>query len=89
MSPSYQKHLQEILSEITAAGLSKKERVIATPQGADIAVSGGAHVLNFCANNYLGLADHPEVVRAAHAALGLRAGLRAVHLRHAGDPQGT
>ena len=69
MSPSYQKHLQEILSEITAAGLSKKERVIATPQGADIAVSGGAHVLNFCANNYLGLADHPEVVRAAHAAL--------------------
>ena len=69
MSPSYQKHLQEILSEITAAGLSKKERVIATPQGADIAVSGGAHVLNFCANNYLGLADHPEVVAAAHAAL--------------------
>jgi len=69
MPPSYREHLRRILAEISAAGLSKKERVIATPQGADIAVSGGAHVLNFCANNYLGLADHPEVVKAAHAAL--------------------
>jgi len=69
MPPSYKAHLLSVLSDISAAGLEKKERVISTPQGADISVSGGAHVLNFCANNYLGLADHPEVVAAAHAAL--------------------
>jgi len=69
MSPAYKEHLQKILSEIGSAGLTKRERVIATPQGAHIAVAGGARVLNFCANNYLGLADHPEVVAAARAAL--------------------
>ena len=69
MPPSYRDHLARLLAEISAAGLSKTERVIATPQGADIRVTGGARVLNFCANNYLGLADHPEVVEAAHAAL--------------------
>ncbi len=69
MPPSYKAHLRKVLDEISAAGLSKRERIITTPQGADIAVSGGASVLNFCANNYLGLADHPEVVAAAHAAL--------------------
>ena len=69
MPPSYKAHLQKVLSEISSAGLSKRERIISTPQGADIAVAGGARVLNFCANNYLGLADHPEVVAAAHAAL--------------------
>lgn len=69
MTPSYQAHLQNILSGIGSAGLTKRERVIATPQGAHIAVSGGARVLNFCANNYLGLADHPDVIAAAHAAL--------------------
>src|SRR6202789_3110138 len=69
MPPTYKEHVLRVLSEIGSAGLTKRERVIATPQGAHIAVAGGAHVLNFCANNYLGLADHPSVVAAAHAAL--------------------
>jgi len=69
MIPAYKAHLQKILSDISSAGLAKRERVISTRQGASIAVSGGARVLNFCANNYLGLAGHPEVIAAAHAAL--------------------
>ena len=57
------------ISEIREAGLYKNERVIATPQEAHIKVAGGPDVLNMCANNYLGLADHPEMIAAAHAAL--------------------
>ncbi|WP_447004944.1 glycine C-acetyltransferase [Saccharothrix isguenensis] len=57
------------LDEIRAAGLYKAERVIGTPQNAAVRVGSGAEVLNFCANNYLGLADHPHLVRAAHEAL--------------------
>jgi len=67
--PAYREHILKTLSEIGSQGLTKLERVISTPQGSHIAVAGGARVLNFCANNYLGLADHPEVVAAAHAAL--------------------
>ena len=58
-----------MLAEIEAAGLLKHERLIGTPQGAHLALADGRRVLNFCANNYLGLADHPEIVAAAHAAL--------------------
>ena len=60
--------LRSTLDEIRAAGLYKAERVIATPQQSTIAV-GSAEVLNLCANNYLGLADHPDVVAAARDAL--------------------
>lgn len=60
--------LRETLDEIRAAGLYKSERQLASPQSAHVR-SGGADVLNFCANNYLGLADHPDVVAAARSAL--------------------
>ncbi|WP_106828724.1 glycine C-acetyltransferase [Parabacteroides pacaensis] len=53
------------LEEIKAAGLYKNERIITTPQKADIKVNTGKDVLNFCANNYLGLSDHPRLIRAA------------------------
>jgi len=60
--------LQTTLAEIKAAGLYKTERELASPQGAHVR-SGGRAVLNFCANNYLGLADHPQLVAAAKASL--------------------
>lgn len=59
----------QTLAEIDQAGLTKPERVLSTAQGAAIAVGAGAEVLNFCANNYLGLANDPRIVAAAHAAL--------------------
>lgn len=62
-------HFKKTLEEIEAAGLTKRERVIRTPQGAAINAEPGGEVLNFCANNYLGLANHPEVVAAAKKAL--------------------
>lgn len=57
--------LQNLFEELKKQGLYKKERVITSPQGATISVSTGQKVLNFCANNYLGLGNHPEVVKAA------------------------
>ncbi len=57
--------LQNLFEELKKQGLYKKERIITTPQGANIAVSTGEKVMNFCANNYLGLGNHPEVVKAA------------------------
>ncbi|GAA0946726.1 glycine C-acetyltransferase [Nonomuraea longicatena] len=68
MFDSVRGQLQETLVEITEAGLHKPERVIRTPQSSHVRV-GDAEVLNFCANNYLGLADHPEVIAAAKDAL--------------------
>ena len=61
--------LTKMLEEIRAAGLYKTERIITTPQNVEIKVQSGEEVLNFCANNYLGLADNPEVIAAAHKAL--------------------
>lgn len=69
MTPAYLAHLQQTLAGIEAAGLYKRERVITTPQRAHLTIADGRSVLNFCANNYLGLADHPEIIAAAHATL--------------------
>ncbi len=69
MFGSMKSHLVNQLQEIRAAGLFKGERVITTPQRARVGVAGGQPVLNLCANNYLGLADHPEVIAAARDAL--------------------
>jgi glycine C-acetyltransferase len=69
MTPEFQKHLTAQLDGIRAAGTYKHERVIVTPQGTTIRVADGRPVLNLCANNYLGLAQHPAVATAARAAL--------------------
>ncbi len=61
--------LQEELNAIREAGLYKEERIITTPQSAEIETKQGGHVLNFCANNYLGLSSHPEVLAASKATL--------------------
>lgn len=72
MYGKYKAHLQKELDNIRESGLYKKERVITTPQGAEIEVTTGDKVLNFCANNYLGLSSHPRVIEAAHKALDSR-----------------
>lgn len=68
----FQEHLRKQLEEIRAAGTYKAERVITSPQDAHIQVTGGKSVLNMCANNYLGLAENPEVIKAAHEGLDQR-----------------
>jgi len=62
-------HYTEILSQIESEGLYKQERTITTQQGVEIATDGGGDVLNFCANNYLGLANHPDIISVAKQAL--------------------
>jgi glycine C-acetyltransferase len=69
MYGTHQQFLQNELNAIEEAGLYKRERIILNPQGAEIKVSSGQEVLNFCANNYLGLSSHPAVVKAAHETL--------------------
>ena len=69
MTDAFQNHLASQLDAIRAAGTYKHERVILSPQGTTIRVADGQPVLNLCANNYLGLAQHPDVRAAAHAAL--------------------
>ena len=69
MLAEFEKQLSQTLEEIKSQGLYKTERVITTPQDAHIKVADGKEVLNMCANNYLGLADHPELIKAAKKAL--------------------
>lgn len=69
MYGKYKDHLQRELDNIKESGLYKQERIITTPQGAEIELTTGDKVLNFCANNYLGLSSHPRVKEAAHKAM--------------------
>ena len=69
MYGQFQKHLQDELKAIEEAGLYKKERIIASPQGAEITLADGSKALNFCANNYLGLAGSPRLAKAAEKAM--------------------
>ena len=69
MSPSYRQHLTATLESIEADGLYKRERIIGSAQGTCVTLDDGREVLNFCANNYLGLGNHPDLVAAGHAAL--------------------
>ena len=65
MYGAYKEHLKKQLEDIKSSGLYKNERIIVTPQGGDIRVSDGSEVVNFCANNYLGLSSHPEMIQAS------------------------
>lgn len=69
MTPEFQSHLETTLGEIKAAGLYKQERMINTPQSAHVSVSNGPKLLNMCANNYLGLANNPELIDSARESL--------------------
>jgi glycine C-acetyltransferase len=69
MYRNFKEHLDTVLSEIREAGLYKNERVIISPQGAEITLDTGQKVLNFCANNYLGLSNNPQLIEAAKASL--------------------
>ena len=86
-----QSHLESELEQITAAGLFKSERVIAGAQDVEIKLTDGSKVLNFCANNYLGLSSDPRVCEAAKRAIDTHGfGMScAVHLRHPGHSQRT
>ena len=69
MYNKFQPFLAKEIESIKEAGLYKKERIITSAQAAEITIQGGQHVLNFCANNYLGLSSHPKVIEAAKAAI--------------------
>ncbi|MDX9748250.1 MAG: aminotransferase class I/II-fold pyridoxal phosphate-dependent enzyme, partial [Paludibacter sp.] len=69
MYDTFKTHVSRELAAIESAGLYKNERIIVSPQGASIRVADGKEVLNFCANNYLGLSNHPKLRAAAAEAL--------------------
>ena len=62
-------HINKILTDIKEEGLFKRERTITTPQSVEIRTQNGTRVINFCANNYLGLANHPDLINAAKNAI--------------------
>ncbi len=68
MYGTFQTHLQETLADLKAKSLYKQEKVIATPQGARVVLDNGTTLINMCANNYLGLANHPAIIEASHEA---------------------
>src|SRR5256714_9785953 len=72
MLAEFDQQLATTLAEIRSQGLYKTERIITSPQEAHISITGGKNVLNMCANNYLGLADHPALIAAAKEALDTR-----------------
>ncbi len=69
MLGAFHDHVRQVLDEIRTAGLAKAERILSTPQGDRIGVDGRTGIINLCANNYLGLGNHPALVEAAHRAL--------------------
>ena len=69
MTSAYLAHLQESLKGIESSGLLKRERILTSPQSPHLRLADGRSVINFCANNYLGLANHPSLLASAHAAL--------------------
>lgn len=89
MRGDFYKQLTNDLETARAEGLFKEERIITSAQQADITVADGSHVINFCANNYLGLANHPELIAAAKAGMDSSRvwhGFSALYLRHSGQP---
>lgn len=87
-TPEFKNILTSTLDGLRAEGLYKEERFIASQQYSQVTLKDGRSVINMCANNYLGLANNPEVMEAAKKAIdewGFGHGFRAVHLRHA-DP---
>ena len=69
MTQPFLRHVETLLADMDAAGLKKVERLITTPQSGRIGLGDGRQMINLCANNYLGLADHPEIVAAARDGL--------------------
>ena len=69
MYGNLEQQLKDELKQIHEAGLYKKERIIVSPQGADIKLNDGKEVINFCANNYLGLSSHPRIIESAKKSL--------------------
>lgn len=87
MRGEFYQQLTNDLETARAEGLFKEERIITSAQQADITVADGSHVINFCANNYLGLANHPELIAGGKSGNGLSwfwDGFGALYLRHPG-----